>query len=236
MLQANISTTDFKAPLNMTQCLVDEIGLAIVTGQYGKQGMIPSEKDLCKHYGVSRVVVREATKILGAKRMIYSRMSQGTWIHPESQWNLFDDDVLHWLSQRGFCIEFLTELRETRAAIEPSAASLAAQNADTKQLLMLSNSLENIQTVMQDGGDVLSEQTAFHILLLNASNNRFYRQFSSFIRLAVRYQFWAQASTTEADDIRLELYEQLIASLSKRDNVKASMNMREIIACGVKPC
>ena len=44
--------------------------------------------------GVSRTVVREATKVLAAKGMVESRSKRGTVILPRSEWRLLDPDVL----------------------------------------------------------------------------------------------------------------------------------------------
>lgn len=113
--------------LNLTHQVASDLGLRIVTGEFCNSSSLPSQKELCNEYGVSLITIREATKMLHAKRMIYSRMSQGHKIELEEYWNLLDPDILQWLSKRDFTAELLRELNEVRVAIEPIAASAACE-------------------------------------------------------------------------------------------------------------
>ncbi|RME63985.1 MAG: FadR family transcriptional regulator, partial [Alphaproteobacteria bacterium] len=79
---------------NLTYVIAQELGRAIVTGTYGTENPFPIEAKLCEQYGASRSVLREAVKMLTAKGLLSARPRQGTWIEPESNWNLLDPDVL----------------------------------------------------------------------------------------------------------------------------------------------
>jgi DNA-binding FadR family transcriptional regulator len=63
---------------NLTNQIMHQLGEAIVTGTYGPSNPFPIESELCKSYGVSRSVLREAIKMLSAKGVIASRPRQGT--------------------------------------------------------------------------------------------------------------------------------------------------------------
>ena len=52
---------------NHTTFVVDQMGQAIVAGDYPAGTMIPLDPDMCEMFGVSRTVVREAKKTLIAK-------------------------------------------------------------------------------------------------------------------------------------------------------------------------
>src|SRR6201996_3600462 len=52
---------------NLTAQIVHELGRAIVTGHYPSGQPFPVEADLCRQYGASRPVLREAVKMLAAK-------------------------------------------------------------------------------------------------------------------------------------------------------------------------
>ena len=86
---------------NLTYGMLDMLGKAIVTGQYDSQPF-PTEADLAKQYDVSRSVVREAVKMLGAKGLLTARPRKGTTVQATDRWNLFDIDVLRWLLDRKF--------------------------------------------------------------------------------------------------------------------------------------
>ena len=51
---------------------------AIVAGVYQPDELVPGEIELCRRFGASRTVVREAFKLLSAKGLIDSRKRTGT--------------------------------------------------------------------------------------------------------------------------------------------------------------
>jgi DNA-binding FadR family transcriptional regulator len=87
---------------NLTYSIANHIGIAIVTGVYSADNPIPIEAELCRQYGASRPVLREAVKMLTAKGLLGARPRRGTWVQPEDKWNLLDPDVLGWLLERKF--------------------------------------------------------------------------------------------------------------------------------------
>ena len=87
VLMANAQTSQ-----NLTHRIVQDLGIAVVSGQYSKDNPFPVEADLCRQYGASRSVLREAVKMLTAKGLLRARPRQGTWVQPEENWNLLDPD------------------------------------------------------------------------------------------------------------------------------------------------
>jgi len=69
---------------NLTYSIAHHIGIAIVTGVYSKDNPIPIEADLCREYGASRPVLREAVKMLTAKGLLGARPRRGTWCSPKT--------------------------------------------------------------------------------------------------------------------------------------------------------
>ena len=62
---------------NLTSSITQDLGRAIVTGRF-KDVMFPYEADLCKQYGVSRPVLREAVKMIpDAELVTYPRLGHG---------------------------------------------------------------------------------------------------------------------------------------------------------------
>jgi DNA-binding FadR family transcriptional regulator len=94
---------------NLTYRIVEDLGIAIVTSRYSKNNPFPVEADLCKQYGVSRSILREAVKMLTAKGLLGARPRQGTWVQPEEVWNLLDPDMLRWLLERKLSFSQLIE-------------------------------------------------------------------------------------------------------------------------------
>ncbi len=172
--------------LNLTQQVAESLGNAIIKGIYGAHNPVPSEAVLCEQMQVSRSAAREAVKSLAAKGLITSRARQGIRVLPESEWNLFDADVLRWIRDSNPSLELLREFTELRVAIEPEAATLAAEKQNQKKISAIGEALERMAQAEKGLDDPLESDIAFHLSVLNASENRFFMQLGRIIDTTLR--------------------------------------------------
>ncbi|MGB3724899.1 MAG: FadR/GntR family transcriptional regulator [Glaciecola sp.] len=175
-----------KQPQNLTQQLTHKLGLAIVNGHYPVGEGMPSEANLCEEFDVSRSSTREAVKMLSAKGLVSSRPKQGIKVLPESNWNMFDTDVLAWILQSKPSLKLLKEFTQVRVSIEPVAAELAAKNATPAQLQNIEKALQRMADAEEGLDDPLDADINFHSAILEASGNRFFLQLTQFINTALR--------------------------------------------------
>jgi len=171
---------------NLTQQLVHTLGESIASGRYQPGDGLPSEASLCEEYGISRSATREAIKMLTAKGLITSRPRQGIRVQVRARWNLFDPDVLGWILRASPTLEMLREFMQLRTAIEKEAAALAAAEQDREGIAAISDALQRMKVAEEGLGDPVEADIAFHINILNATNNPFYIQLGSFIETALR--------------------------------------------------
>jgi DNA-binding FadR family transcriptional regulator len=173
---------------NLTSSIVHDLGIAIVTGKYSDQNPFPVEGDLCKQYGASRSVLREAVKMLTAKGLLKARPRQGTRVQPEATWNLLDPDVLRWMLERKFSLRLLIEFTEMRLSLEPGAAALAARGgADAEARAAILRGIERMFAAEKGDDDPLESDIAFHSAVLRGSGNPFYANLREFIETALRF-------------------------------------------------
>jgi len=172
---------------NLTSSIVQDLGIAIVTGTYSDKNPCPVEAELCTQYGASRSILREAVKMLTAKGLLGARPRQGTWVQPEESWNLFDPDVMRWLLERKFSLSLLIEFTQIRLAVEPAAASMAASEAGSAEKAAIERALNRMIAAEHGEDDPLASDIAFHISILRASGNRFYAQLHELIETALRF-------------------------------------------------
>jgi DNA-binding FadR family transcriptional regulator len=172
---------------NLTYSIVHDLGVAIVTGVYSKQNPFPVEAELCRQYGASRSILREAVKMLTAKGLLGARPRQGTWVEPEEKWNMLDPDILGWLLERKFSPALLIEFSEIRLAVEPGAAALAARVAGAAEKAAVRAAIERMQAAERGDDDALESDVAFHVAVLRASMNRFYAQLTGLTATALRF-------------------------------------------------
>jgi DNA-binding FadR family transcriptional regulator len=202
--------------MNLTQQVADTLGSAIITGKYGEHNPVPSEAVLCEQLKVSRSAAREAVKSLAAKGLLTSRARQGIRVLPESEWNLFDADVLRWMRESNPSLELLREFAELRVAVEPQAAMLAAQR--------------------QNSGldDPLEADIAFHLSILDASENRFFSQLGRIIdttlRVSIRFTNMRTGVRAGNHDEHKQIYDAIVANKPEEAAKKASLLMDNALA------
>lgn len=170
---------------SLTYGIVESLGHAVVTQAYNDAAPFPIEAELCKQFGASRTVLREAVKMLTAKGLLGARPRQGTWVESEEHWNLLDPDVLRWLMERKFSLQMLAEFTQVRLAIEPMAAMLAATSASPQHIAGIQHAIQRMKAAERGADDPLESDIAFHVAVLHATGNRFYVQLEDVINAAL---------------------------------------------------
>ncbi|RBP52807.1 DNA-binding FadR family transcriptional regulator [Arenicella xantha] len=200
--------------MNLTQQVADSLGNAIINGTYGEHNPVPSEAVLCQQLQVSRSAAREAVKSLAAKGLITSRARQGIKVLPESEWNLFDADVLRWMRDSNPSLELLREFTQLRVAIEPDAARLAAQHQDSEKIAEIAEALVRMKNAETGMDDPLESDIAFHLSVLNASGNRFFSQLGRIIdttlRVSIRFTNMRTGVNAGNHDDHKKIYDAIV--------------------------
>ena len=159
-----------RQPAGIHAGVVHGLGRRIVRGELAPGEILPEQGELSRILGVSRTVVREATKVLATKGLVESRSKRGTVVLPRSDWQLLDPDVLGWLTEDGLDPEFLRDMFEVRKIIEPAAVRLAAERATPDELAAIRDAFD----AMAGAGDettYLAADVRYHALLLAAAHN-----------------------------------------------------------------
>jgi DNA-binding FadR family transcriptional regulator len=216
------------ATRNLTFSMLDEIGSAIVTGEY-EAARFPTEAELAAQHKVSRSVTREAVKMLTAKGLLTARPRKGTSVQPSAQWNLFDPDVLRWLLDRKFSLELLRQFSELRVAIEPAAAALAATRRVQAGIDAIRAGYAGMEAAEAGEGDPLECDIAFHIAVLNASANPFYMQFRDLVETALRTSI-RFTNRFVGRTASLPQHKAVLDAVERGDPAAAEAAMAEIIA------
>lgn len=201
----------------LTRELVETIGGKIVRGDVTAGGSLPIEAELAKQYETSRTVIREAVKMLTAKGLVGSRPRRGTYVEPESKWNILDPDVLRWILQRRFSFELMRDFLVAREGIEPKAAAAAATLQDRAAIAEIGRTLEDMREAANGRMDSLESDIAFHIAILNASGNRFFMQFSHVIETALRFSIRLTNSEKGVRMASVEDHEDIYVAIEKGD-------------------
>ena len=149
---------------------VDTLGLQVLRGDY-EPGDVIDPALVASQLGVSKTVVREALRVLGAKGLVDSRPKRGTFVRERSAWNLLDSDIMKWQLQAGVSDTFLADLGEVRRLFEPACARLAAERRTEADLAALQDALDAMAAADEDADAAITADLRFHHALLAAAHN-----------------------------------------------------------------
>jgi DNA-binding FadR family transcriptional regulator len=208
---------------------VDSLGEAIVAGNYLPGSAVPTEPALCAEFGVSRTVVREAIKSLVAKGLLSTGPKVGTRVQPSERWNWFDPEVIAWHSRTGLTREFLRDLQELRALVEPAAARLAAERATPQDIAALQVAYGGMKDAIERGGDYVAHDLAFHQGLLRASGNRMLVQMGKALSALLRTSFELSNARADAPALSLPKHKAVLDAIVAGSSSKAERAVLKLI-------
>lgn len=100
---------------------------------------LPTEKELCEMFGVSRTALREAMQMLSARGLVSIRKGSGIYVNDFSEEDASKNMSL--FLELNFDKDYALHLVHVRQIIEPENARLAARNRSEEDLLILEKNL-----------------------------------------------------------------------------------------------
>ncbi len=139
----------------------------IVSGRLPEGTRLPAELDLCKMFGVSRPVVRQALQRLRADGLVHARQGSGTYVMARPADRLAD------FAEPRQVAEYLRSI-EVRMVLEGSAARHAAERRTNTELAAIETAHERFRLEVERGVLTPDADLAFHMAIAEASGNSFY--------------------------------------------------------------
>jgi DNA-binding FadR family transcriptional regulator len=212
------------------------LGTEILRGIHRPQDNMPSEPDLIARFQVSRTVMREVMKTLAAKGLVISKTRIGTRVRDPIHWNFFDVDVLVWRVRIGLDDDFMRSLTEIRRALEPTAASLAAQRRTASDITHLREYLREMARSDHSRQSFAEADLDFHLAIAISSGNPLLRSMSSVIEAALAASFSHSSPVDDASDHELTVnsHAAIVDAIEARDEQAAAAAMLKVIDIGVR--
>ena len=219
-----------RAAARCAKTLVSSLVEAIVSGEMPEGATLPNESELTVRLAVSRTALREAMQFLTAQGMVRARTRAGTIVLPATEWNFLDPLVLDAALRHRANTSFYEALLDTRALLEPEAASLAATRATARQLAEIEEAfLAMLASSSRDDEAWSRADLAFHTAIIEASGNWIYRQFASAIRAALLVTFrLTHRHTTSHGDV-VAMHRDVLEAIRLRKPDAAAAAMRVLI-------
>ena len=128
---------------------------------------LPGERKLCEQFGVSRTVIREATKVLAQRGMLVIEPGRGTFVTLPAEHDVARSIALF---ARARDVS-LANLIEVRRALEPEIAELSAARATEAQLRRLEACVEVMDRSLAAPESYVAADQEFHDVLAEATRN-----------------------------------------------------------------
>lgn len=206
--------------------VLERLGSEIADGRLAA-GTIVQLEELEERCGVSRSVVREAVRVLASMGLVTMRRRVGVQVLPDTEWNVYDPQVVRWRLETSGRLAQIQSLTELRIAVEPEAARLAATRAPQErsaEILALAGEL------WAAGNDTDTERflaldIEFHRLILLASANEMFSALHPLIAegLAGRTHHGLMPERPHAEALQLHLDVAVAIQNSKADEAHDAM-------------
>ena len=147
------------------ECKIEEL---IITKKIIPGQKLPTEKELCEMFAVSRTALREALQMLSARDLITIRKGSGMYVNEFNHHNATKS--LRFYLDFKFNKEYMLHVVNVRHLFEPLIARLAARNRNQEDLEYLLANIEKLK-VTDDVAEESILDRNFHSRIAEATAN-----------------------------------------------------------------
>jgi DNA-binding FadR family transcriptional regulator len=186
---------------------------------------LPAERQLAESLVISRTVLREALGILVGEGLITKEAGRGIFVLP------FDRDR----ASASFSLHIdapeaeTEEWRQFRVALEVGALGFSVPRLEPAHLARLRDLVRKMEDKLAKGVNIATEDSEFHLLLLDATGNRLFGQFRFLIEDMVRLSVETNPRSLreERDERSVRTMAALVEAIAAGDVVEARRLMEE---------
>lgn len=166
------SGTDLFRPVNVdrvSQVIVDQIKVLLREGKLTIGDRLPSERDLCQRFGVSRVTVREALRVLEASGLIEIRVGArgGAFVSTPSKERL-GEGLADLMTLAPLTPANITEARRV---IEVGILPFVVQRATEQDVAGLRRLVDEGYEALSRDAYTMSLSASFHVAISACAHN-----------------------------------------------------------------
>src|SRR5246500_5492340 len=205
--------------------LARELRERTLSGERAEGIALPAERELVKQTQMSRATVREALRILEVQNLVQARAGRagGAFVQRPTTKSMASSVSMLIRGQR---IK-LADLMETREALEPFCAELAARNRADEDLAELDRANEAIADPEADLTQFLRSNLDWHVGVAAASHNELLTGFMIALSQAI-YAGTENAAfvDTEVRAVTTQAHPAITTAIRDRDSRAAGRRMR----------
>ncbi|MGA2119970.1 MAG: FadR/GntR family transcriptional regulator [Bryobacteraceae bacterium] len=210
----------------LSEALFEKLVGHVVNGDWKEGDRIPSERELSEQLNIGRASLREALKALELLGMVESRVGDGTFVCPRSD---FLSRPLLWAITGADRTE-LRKLMEARLVLEENIAAFAAERATPEEMQKIKAAIEDMRAHLDDPPGSLEADMRFHVAIAEAAHNPILCNADQLVRNLVKQWILIKHKVPGAAARSLRHHERIFDAILHRDPAGAREAMRSHIA------
>jgi len=210
----------------ISETIVDQIRQLMRQGQLRPGDRLPAERDLCERFGVSRVTVREALRMLESSGLVEIRVGArgGAFVTVPTSEHV-GDGLADMLSLSALTAADVTEVR---LILEVGIVPLVCARATEEDLTALEDICDRSREAIQNGTYTMALSAEFHAQVAASTHNPALSMLVDSFRGPIRMSLEsAKATAPEMGVLGTDEHERFTRAVRRRDAEVASTIMRE---------
>jgi GntR family transcriptional repressor for pyruvate dehydrogenase complex len=213
----------------LSQKIERRIEEAIIQRKLIAGNKLPSEKELCASFAVSRTALREALRRLNARGLIEIKKGSGMYIS-----EICIEDAVKSLNlyyDLKFDSNLIAQMIEMRLLFEPQIARLAARNRTEEDLKILSENLADLEACNPDNTQLEADTiNRFHTNITKATGNpMIVVSMEPIFSLLPRMRNFLYANIDGEKNYTLESQRKILEAIRVHDDKAAHDEMRTLL-------
>jgi GntR family transcriptional repressor for pyruvate dehydrogenase complex len=207
---------------DVTHLLILRFQEMLSEGLLSPGAKLPSERDLANHFGVARSSLRQALKVLEIMGVLRQKVGDGSYLNEDAS------SVLAVPMEFLFLLDDISwqELMEIRLMTEPALAAKAAEHANSADIALLKQSLEDFEQSRGDHLKMVASDLLFHRAIFQASGNRLSGRLFHMIHRAMLNMMMLTSQMVELEHT-LAFHKPIFMAIKQRDSALAQKLMSE---------
>jgi DNA-binding FadR family transcriptional regulator len=208
----------------MSEFVLQEMQRLIVEDYPEPGSKLPKEADLAERFQVSRIVIREAMKILEDRGMVEVRAGRGTMTVAPNPERVKESLLYFFRDQPMPTVEEMELMLELRQVLEETSASLAAVRASKQDLAEIEEALEAMAKKNGKLKQAVEADLRFHRAVMRAAHN----PYLELVLDPVMSVFLQQIKLTNFNK-GLEMHRQVFQEIKARNTIGARQAVRRLM-------
>lgn len=216
----------------LSQFVLQEIERMIAAEHPRPGSRLPTEAELAERFHVSRIVIREAMKMLEDRGVVDVRAGRGTLTVAPNHDRVKDLLLRLFQDQPLPTMQEMERLLELRQVLEETAASLAAVRASEEDIGQIEVALGAMKEDGLDVDETIAADLRFHQAVTRAAHNRYFEMVLDPLTDVVLQQI--KLTTTYAAG--LDLHRAILMGIRSRNPIRARQAVRRLMKDTLSDC